>query len=323
MERYRIAVTYNTHPDAIKILEEVGDVVMSKKLITSEEELIELARNADALMVVKSVEPVTERVIENAPRLRIIARVGVGYDNVNVKAATRRGIWVTIAPVNSVAVAEHTLALIFSLARKIPLLDRHVRSGLWYRTLGIPQNLMGVDLWGKVLGIIGLGRIGREVALRARCLGMKILYYDIVRRKDLEEQLGIEFKNLEDLLRESDFVSIHTPLTEETRHMIDEEELRLMKPTAYLINTSRGAVVNTKALVRALKEGWIAGAALDVFEEEPLHPDNELTKLDNVILTPHAASYTAETSRKLAVTAAEEIVRVLRGDKPLYPVNQA
>jgi len=158
--------------------------------------------------------------------------------------------------------------------------------------------------------------------LRARCLGMKILYYDIVRRKDLEEQLGIEFKNLEDLLRESDFVSIHTPLTEETRYMIDEEELRLMKPTAYLVNTSRGAVINTKALVRALKEGWIAGAALDVFEEEPLPPDNELTRLDNVILTPHAASYTAETSRKLAVTAAEEIIRVLRGDKPLYPVNR-
>jgi len=274
--------------------------------------LIEVVKDADGLLVTLNVEPVTRRVIEAAPKLKVIARHGVGYDNVDVKAATERGIVVTIAPVNIETVADMTFALLLCLARKICQADWYVKSKKW--TVRDPFLFMGVDVWGKTLGIIGSGRIGRAVARRAKAFGMRVIYYDIYRNEVAEKELGVEYRPLEELLRESDFVTIHVPLTKETHHMIGEKELKMMKPTAILINTARGPVIDTNALVKALKEGWIAGAALDVFEQEPLPLDHPLLELDNVILTPHIASNTIDCRIRLAVTAAEEILRVLHGE---------
>ncbi|ADM27215.1 Glyoxylate reductase [Ignisphaera aggregans DSM 17230] len=319
---FKIIVTYRIDEEGLKLLKSIGDVFISEKMITSEDELIKNISDTDAVLAVRGVEPFTRRVLESAPKLKIIARHGVGYDKIDVNAANELGIWVTIAPVNASTVAEHTIALIMALAKKLFKLDRFVRDGVWYKERMEFPDLLGIDLAGRVLGIIGLGRIGQEVAKRALALGMKVIYYDIVRREDLERTWNIEYRSLNELLRTSDFVSIHVPLTNETYHMIGEKELRLMKPTAYLVNTARGAVIDTDALVKALKEGWIAGAGLDVFEEEPLPPNHPLTKLDNVILTPHAASLTIECRRRLAITAAEEIIRVLRGGEPRYPVNR-
>jgi glyoxylate reductase len=182
--------------------------------------------------------------------------------------------------------------------------------------------LLGVELQGKTLGVIGAGRIGSRVAEIARAFGMRVIYYDVVRNKALEERVGAEYVDLERLLEESDIVTIHTPLTPETRHMINEGRLRRMKRTALLVNTARGAVVDTEALVKALREGWIAGAALDVFEEEPLNPNHPLTAFKNVILTPHIASATYEARRKMAELTVENLIAFYEGRIPPTLVNQ-
>ena len=320
MAKYKVVIVPKIHEDGIKLLEPIAEVVITEKY-ESEDALIELCRDADAVIITRGMIPFTRRAIEASPKLKIIARVGVGYDNVDVEAATEHGIWVTIAPVNAPSVAEHAIALLLALSKKLLLRDKRIRDGTWYYERRDPTELMGVDVYGKTLGVIGLGRVGKEVAIRAKCFGMRVVYYSITRKEDLEKSLGLEYKPLDELLKESDFVSLHVPLTRGTYHMIGERELKLMKNTAYLINMARGAVVDTNALIKALKEGWIAGAALDVFEEEPLPPNHPLTKLDNVILTPHVADYTYDCTRRLAITAAEEVLRVLRGDKPLYRVN--
>jgi glyoxylate reductase len=180
---------------------------------------------------------------------------------------------------------------------------------------------MGVDVFGKNLGLIGLGRIGSIVAKRGRGFDMNVLYYDIIRNRRLEEEHVAEYRPLNQLLAEADFISIHTPLTEETRGLVGEKELKEMKKTAILVNTSRGPVIDEKALYRALKEGWIAAAGLDVFEEEPTSPDNPLLTLDNVVLTPHIAGSTWECRRRCAMMAVENTIRVLKGEKPLYSVT--
>lgn len=228
---FKIIVTYRIDEEGLKLLKSIGDVFISEKMITSEDELIKNISDTDAVLAVRGVEPFTRRVLESAPKLKIIARHGVGYDKIDVNAANELGIWVTIAPVNASTVAEHTIALIMALAKKLFKLDRFVRDGVWYKERMEFPDLLGIDLAGRVLGIIGLGRIGQEVAKRALALGMKVIYYDIVRREDLERTWNIEYRSLNELLRTSDFVSIHVPLTNETYHMIGEKELRLMKPT--------------------------------------------------------------------------------------------
>jgi len=234
-------------------------------------------------------------------------------------------VYVTNTPgVLTDATADLTWGLILAVTRRIVEADRFVRSGEWYRT-GTgwhPLMLLGFEVTGKTLGIIGMGRIGRAVAERARGFKMKVLYYS--RRRlppEEEERLNARYVDLDTLLRESDIVSIHTPLTPETYRMIGERELKLMKNTAYLINTARGKVVDTDALVRALKEGWIAGAGLDVFEEEPLPPDHPLTKLDNVVLTPHIGSATVETRTRMALMVAENLIEFYKGNVPPNLVN--
>jgi len=269
----------------------------------------------DVNAIILGLEPMNEEAINNFPDLRIIARYGVGYDNVDVDACTERGIYVTHTPgVLSHAVAELTIGLMLCLSRRILDADRYVREK-WAK----PEKKMlkmGIDLYGKTLGVVGLGRIGYEVAERARAFGMKILYYDVERKSEAEISLGAQYVDLETLLRESDFVSLHIPLTSRTRGMIGERELKLMKPTAYIINTSRGAVIDEDALCRALREGWIAGAGLDVFVSEPLPLDSPFIGMENVVLTPHIGTYTVETRRAMAEKCIENVRAALMGRIP-------
>jgi glyoxylate reductase len=250
------------------------------------------------------------------PALKVIANYAAGFDNIDIEAAKQRNIMVTNTPgVLSETVAEHTFALMMAIAHRIPEADRFVRAGKF--TAWGPELFLGTDLCHKTLGIIGLGRIGSRCALHAaKGFGMKILYTDPQPNQDFEKEFGAVYvEKIDELLPQCDFVSIHVPLTDSTRHLINEERLKKMQPYAYLINTSRGAVVDEKALVQALKDGVIKGAALDVFEFEPeISP--ELKELDNVVLTPHIASGTLETRSKMAELAATNIIEVLEGRTP-------
>ena len=279
----------------------------------TEEELIDLLRGIDGAIV--STDPFTARVIQAADRLRVISRTGVGYDAVDVPAATRRGVIVTTTPgVNRHAVADWAMALILCCARKVPENLAEVRRGAWTRH-------EGMDLAEKTLGVVGLGTIGKEVAKRAKAFGMRLLAFDLVQDLPFAAGQGIAYVPLEDLLRQSDFVSIHCFLNAATRHLINAERLLLMKPTAFLINTARGGIVDTEALYRALHAKRIAGAGLDVFEGEPLRADNPLRTLENVYLSPHTAGSTADARRLSGATAAENLIRALRGERPDGIVN--
>ncbi len=288
----------------------------------SKEEIINRIKDKQALVSLLT-DPIDEEVMEAAPGLRIIAQYAVGFDNIDLEAATRKGIYVTNTPgVLTETTADFAVALLFSIARRVVEADKYVRSGKW-RVGWHPLMFLGRDVHGKTIGIVGLGRIGSAVARRMkRGFNMRVLYYDVMRRHDLEKELGVEYVDLETLLKESDFVSLHTPLTKDTYHLVGERELRMMKPTAYLINTSRGKVVDQKALYKALKEKWIAGAALDVFEEEPLPPDDPLLTLENVILTPHIASASFDTRSKMAEIVAENLITFKNGKVPPTLVNK-
>jgi D-3-phosphoglycerate dehydrogenase len=280
----------------------------------TEEELIGLLQGIDGAIV--STDPFTARVIQAADRLKVISRTGVGYDAVDVLAATARGIIVTTTPgVNRHAVADWALALMLCCARKVPENLAEVRQGAWTR-------YEGMDLDGKTLGVVGLGTIGKEVAKRAKAFGMRLLAFDPVQDPPFVEGQGIAYVSLEELLRQSDFVSIHCFLNAATRHLINAERLALMKPTAFLVNTARGGIVDTEALYQALRAKRIAGAGLDVFEGEPLRADSPLRALENVYLSPHCAGSTADARERSGTMAAENLVRALRGERPEGIVNQ-
>ncbi len=288
--------------------------------------LLEKARESDALITLLT-DKIDCNLLESAKdKLRIVAQYAVGYDNIDTECATKLGIYVTNTPgVLTDATADLTWALIMAITRRIVEADKFVRTGEWYRT-GTgwhPMMLLGFEITGKTLGVIGMGRIGRAVAERAKGFRMKIIYYDKYRLpQEIEEKLGAKYVSLEELLKQADIVTIHTPLTPETYHMIGEEQLKLMKKTAYLINTSRGKVIDTDALVKALKEKWIAGAALDVFEEEPLPEGHPLTELDNVVLTPHIGSATWETRTRMADIVGENLIAFAKGEVPPTLVNK-
>lgn len=299
------------------LLKEVAEVRFLHPWTT--DEFLEEVKDAQALIAFH--ESVDQELLDQAPKLKIVSRFGVGYDKVDVEACTARGVYVTYTPgVLSRAVAELTIALMLSLSRRIPVADRYVRTE-WGKP-GTPLLPLRHDVAGKTLGIIGLGRIGYEVARRAKAFDMKIVYYDPVRNKNAEEDPKIQHRALDDLLKTSDFVTVHVPLTPETTHLIGKKELRLMKKTAYLINTSRGPVVDEKALGRALKESWIAGAGLDVFTQEPLPLDSPLIELENVVLTPHMGTHTVETRRLMISAIVEDIKRALAGEVPLNLVPE-
>lgn len=283
------------------------------------EVLLEEAREAEGLVTLVT-DRVDEPLLQAAPRLRVVSNVAVGYDNVDVAAATRRGVVVTNTPdVLTETTADLAWALMLAAARRVAEADRFTRAGEW-RGWSL-ELMLGQDVHGRTLGVVGLGRIGRAVARRAVGFGMRVLYTSRQRHEDAERELGVQWRALDDLLAEADFVTLHTPLTAETRHLIHRERLRRMKRTAVLVNTSRGAVVDEAALVEALREGWIWAAGLDVFEQEPLPPDSPLLTMDNVVLAPHVGSASFATRARMCEMAAENCVAVLSGQRPPHPVN--
>nr|WP_206204139.1 hydroxyacid dehydrogenase [Thermococcus sp. 18S1] len=307
MEMVKVLVAAPLHEKAIDVLKNAGFEIVYEEY-PDEARLLELVGDVEAI-IVRSKPKVTRKVIEAAPKLKVIGRAGVGLDNIDLEAAKERGIKVVNSPgASSRSVAELAVALMFNVARKVAFADRKMREGTWAK-----KQAMGIELEGKTLGVVGFGRIGYEVARIAHALGMKVLLYDPYPNEERAKEVGGTFASLEDLLRESDVVTLHVPLIDATYHLINEERLKLMKPTAILINAARGAVVDTEALVKALQEGWIAGAGLDVFEEEPLPADHPLTKLDNVVLTPHIGASTVEAQMRAGVQVAEQIVEALKG----------
>ncbi len=276
----------------------------------SKSEMIAALADAEGLLG-SAVLPVDAELLDSAPSLLVVSNVGVGYDRVDLEAATRRKVVVCNTPgVLSAAVADLTIALVISLARRIPEADRFVREGNW-----APDKFVGLgtDIAGKTLGIVGLGRIGRAVALRAHALGMAVCFNDKFRVEALDSAFW-RYRELDDLLRESDFVTLHVNLTEETTKLIGARELGLMKPSAYLINTSRGPVVDQAALTTALREERIAGAALDVLEREPPAPDEPILGLPNVLIVPHIGSATRETRQAMVNLAIGNLLSALRGE---------
>lgn len=284
----------------------------------SEETLVGLARDCDAIMT--CFAKVTPKVIEAAPKLKIVARYGIGVDNISVETATARGIPVTNVPAYCIdEVSDHALALLLAGARKLPQYDRAVRSGVWDNTGGRPLR----RIKGQKLGIIGFGRIGQLVAAKARAFGLDILIYDAYMPSETASKLGVRPVTLNELFSESDFITLHCPLTPETNQLIRSETLGLMKPNAFLINTSRGGLVNLDDLYRALKKGSIGGAGLDVLPQEPPDFTHPVFTLDNVVFTPHAAFFSDESLVDLETLAAEEVARVLSGRDPVNVVNRA
>jgi glyoxylate reductase len=295
-------------------------VVAPQDAPISREALLAGVRGVDALLPLLTDNIDGEVMDAAGKQLKIIANYAVGYDNIDVAAAEERGIVVTNTPdVLSETVAEHTFALMLAIAHRIAEADRFTRAGKFRGWE--PMLLLGRDLSHKTLGIVGLGRIGSLVAKHAvRGFEMEVLYYDVKENSDFEKEFGARFVPLKELFAKADFISLHVPLLPQTRHLVNEELLRTMKKTAYLINTSRGPVIDEAALVKALREGTIAGAALDVFESEPKLTAG-LAELENVILTPHIASATIETRSKMAELAAQNIIAVLSGKPPLTPIR--
>jgi glyoxylate reductase len=309
-------------PRAIEILKKSCDVTVHKaKTTPSKKEIIRNVEDKEGLLC-SLYESIDREIISAASNLKVISSYSVGYDHIDVQAATERGICVTYTPdVLTETTADLAFGLMLSTARRIAEGDSLVRRGKWSKNWQY-DFMLGGDVHGKTLGIIGMGRIGMAVARRSRCFDMKVLYHNRNRLPaEREVELSAEYRSLDDLLSESDFVSIHLPLTSETRHLIDEKRLKLMKATSYLINTARGPVVDEKALVKALKYKWIAGAGVDVFEKEPVSRGSELLRMRNVILAPHIGSASIETRRKMAEVAALNLLNVLNGKMPLYTVN--
>lgn len=282
----------------------------------SEDEILGLAKDADAIL--NCFAKMTARVIEGLPRCRIIARYGIGVDNVDLVAASQAGIVVTNVPDYCVdEVSDHALALLLALARQVVVADRAVKSGTW----DVVAHAEIRRLRGQTMGLVGFGKIARALASKVQALGMQLLAYDPYLDAGLLARHGADVADLNRLLTEADVISIHVPLSPETARLIGERELARMKPTAFLINTSRGGIVDEKALAAALEAGRLAGAALDVLKTEPPPPDHPLRAAPNVILTPHLAFYSRESVTELQTKAAEEVVRALRGELPRSPVN--
>lgn len=305
---------------AIKILTENNIEVIQHKsyLPISKPSLIKKAKKCDALLCLLA-NKIDKEIIDALPNLKIISNYAVGFNNIDVEYATQKNIWVTNTPdVLTNATADLAFALLLSCVRRIVEADEFTRKGkfkIWQSDL-----MLGKELNGKILGIIGAGRIGQAMGRRAVGFGMKIIYFDKKQIKDFEKQTGAKYISLNQLLKKSDFISIHTPLTKETYHLIDEKEFDLMKDGAILINTARGEVINEAALVKALKSGKLFSAGLDVYEFEP-KITKDLLRMKNVVLLPHIGSATEETRTKMAELCARNIVKVLKGQKPITPVN--
>ena len=320
MAKPKIYVTRDIGERGLKIIRQHFDTeVWPEYAPPPKKTIIEKAKNADALATLLS-DKIDGEIFDAAPKLKIVSQLAVGFDNIDIPEATKRGIYVTNTPeVLTDTTADFAWALLLAVARRVAEADKYIRTGQW--KVGWHPNMMaGRDVYGTTIGVVGAGRIGYAVAKRATGFDMKILFYDVVPRPEIEK-LGAKKADLDTLLKQSDFVSIHVPLMKETHHLINEQKLRLMKKTAYLINNSRGPVVDEKALYKALKEGWIAGAGLDVFEQEPIPVDSPLLKLDNVVVAPHISSASLETRSRMAEMVAENLVAFFEGKKPPNLIN--
>jgi glyoxylate reductase len=325
----KIFVTRRIHDSGIAMLKKAGHkvTIAPKDEKIPRAKLLKGVKGCDAVLSLLT-DKIDDEVLASAgPQLKIVANFAVGFDNVDLEAAKKRNIIITNTPSNKVneSVAEHTFALMLALARRIPEADHFAKRGLykgWSPTL-----LTGTDMHGKTIGLIGAGRIGSMAARQGvKGFGMKLLYSDLRPNKIIEKELGAKKVSQATLLKKADFISLHVPLLPSTRHLISDKEFKLMKPTAFLVNTSRGPVVDEKALLRALKAKRIAGVALDVFECEPaidcdLRDNMELKSYENVILTPHIASATEEARRDMSEIAAKNIMAVLKGKKPFTPAK--
>jgi glyoxylate reductase len=295
------------------------DLTVLSEAPPARDELLEAARGATGVLSNVTEKIDAEFMDAAGSGLKVVANMAVGYDNVDVEAAKERGIAVTNTPgVLDETTADTAFMLLLAAARRLGESERTLRAGNW-EWWG-PKLFVGVDVWGKKLGIVGMGRIGQAVARRGKGFGMEILYHNRSRKEDAEEELDARYVELDELLQTADFVSIHTPLTDETQHLIGADELDKMKPTAVLVNTSRGPVVDEEALADALADQRIFAAGLDVYENEPqVHPN--LLQLENAVLAPHIGSGSEETRDRMAVLAAENIVAVLSGEEPRTPVG--
>lgn len=304
----------STAPEA-KVLEAVGARLLLAQT-GSEEELLALVPQADAILT--CFKKVSAAVIRAGPKLQVVGRYGIGVDNIAVDEATRLGIPVTNVPAYCLdEVAEHVMALILACARQVVRYNAAVHAGTWSLKTGMPL----FRVRGRALGIVGFGKIGRALAEKAQAFGMRVLAHAPRANPEALRAHGVQPASLEELLHEADFVSIHTPLTPATRGLLNAERLRGMKPTAYLINTARGAIVDNVALLQALRAGWIAGAAVDVFDPEPLPADHPLLQLPNFIVTPHVAFYSEESIVDLETLAAQNVAAILSGRRPAAVVN--
>ncbi len=320
---YKVYVTRQLPEPGIERLKDAREVaelrVFDEDRVMKPAELRKAVKWCDALLCLLT-DTIDGKLLDANPGLKVVANYAVGYDNVDVPAATERGIVVTNTPgVLTDTTADLTWALLMSVARRIVHCDRCMRGGE-YRGWS-PMFCLGFDVYGKTLGIVGMGQIGTAVARRAKGFDMNVIYHEAHRKSAAEEKrLGIRYASLSQLLKRSDFVSLHVPLTPKTHHLISTKQLGAMKPTAFLINTSRGPIIDERALVQALKKDVIAGAALDVFECEPKMAPG-LAQLENVVVAPHIGSASVETRTKMALMAADNILAILRGKKPPNPVN--
>ena len=316
---FKVFVTRKIPEEGLELLKKYCEVYVNPyDRILTKDEIISNLKGRDGLLCLLT-DKIDRDVIFSNPRLKAISNYAAGYDNIDIKAATERKIPVTNTPdVLTETTAELAWALLFAVARRIVEGDRFTRDGKFRGWA--PLLMLGQDISGKTLGIIGAGRIGTAFALKSKGFNMEVLYVSRRRNEILEKELNAKKVDLHTLLKNADFVSLHVPLTSETRHLIGEKELRMMKRNAILVNTSRGAVIDEKALVKALKERWIFGAGLDVYENEP-EVNRELTKLDNVVLEPHIGSAILETRTRMAIMAAENLIISLEGKKSKNCVN--
>lgn len=316
MTRFKVLLYEDIHEDGKSILREKAEIFLAESF--EEAYLIERAKETDGI-VIRSNGRVTRKVMESAPRLKVIGRHGVGVENIDVQTATERGIWVVNTPdANDLSVAEHFFGLALMLSKMLMKGEKALKKGQWEAR----YQYIGRELHGKTLGIIGFGRIGKAIGrMGYRGFDMKILYYDVVRYEVVESEINAVKVSLEELLSQSDYVSINLPLLPETKGFLKERELGLMKPSSYVINLARGPVWDEKALYSILKKGKISGAASDVYEVEPASKDHPLLQLKNFIGTPHMAAHTEEALSRMSRVAVD-VVRVLEGKEPVYPVNR-
>lgn len=322
--KQKVFVTRKIPKEGLDIITENFEVeIWPSEDPPSHDEIIEMAVDCQGLVTLLS-DPIDSRLINGLPNLKVIAQYAVGYDNIDVDEATKRGIIVTNTPgVLTETTADLAWALIMATARRIVEADRYIRNGKWNVAWG-PELLLGTDIHDSTLGIIGMGRIGQAVARRAQGFNMRVLYYSRSHSESntaLANKIGARSTNLETLLRESDIVSLHVPLTSETHHLIGKKELGMMKQDSILVNTSRGQVIDQEALYEALSSGNIGGAGLDVYQEEPISKDDPLLLLENVVLVPHIGSASRNTRATMSMMCAKNIIAALNGEKPPNIIN--